>query len=73
MRCVSCEISAAPYELRDGKCLQCLHKENGVLRGVIQKMDPLRIPIPAGQVINPEFIDTWMKSIHAQTAKDMLA
>jgi hypothetical protein len=32
MRCVTCETSAAPHELVEGKCLKCLHQELVILR-----------------------------------------
>ncbi len=27
MTCTTCKISAAPFELRDGKCINCLYSE----------------------------------------------
>lgn len=36
MICAACKTSNAPHELRDGKCLACIHKENGQLREALR-------------------------------------
>lgn len=32
MTCTSCQTSAAPFELREGKCLDCIYREYKVLQ-----------------------------------------
>lgn len=76
MTCVMCQTSNAPHELRDGKCLGCLHQENLRLRGIILQLleqeGHASFMIPQDKPVTQEFLDTWWEALKMRAAQEAL-
>jgi len=77
MTCVMCQTSNAPHELRDGKCLGCLHQENQRLRGIIlqllEEQGHASFMIPASQGVTDEYVRRWQEALRERAALESLS
>jgi hypothetical protein len=76
MTCVMCQTSNAPHELRDGKCLGCLHQENQRLRGIIlqflEEQGHASFMIPVDKPVTEEFVRSWQEALRERAAQESL-